>query len=65
MFCWFVCQKDCTKTTGQSCMKLGLRLGLGPDETPLSFHVNLDKGADAETFFLTYFYIVRLGSFSY
>lgn len=60
---WLVCQKDCTKTTGQGSMKPGSRSGLGPEKTPLSFHVDLDKGAFAETFFLTYFYIVGLGQF--
>lgn len=44
-------------------MKPGSRSGLGPEKTPLSFHVDLDKGAFAETFFLTYFYIVGLGQF--
>ena len=37
--CWVVCQQDFTKTTERISKKLGWRMGLGPEQAPLTFDV--------------------------
>ena len=37
--CMFVCQQDYTKTTEQISTKLGWKMVLGPEQTPLTFGV--------------------------
>ena len=49
---WFVCQQDYTKATKQIYTKLGWWKGLGPEETTLTFGVDLDEGTGPRTSFL-------------
>ena len=44
---WLVCQQDSTNSTEQISMRLGWRMCLGPEKTPLTFGVDLNKGKDA------------------
>lgn len=45
-----ICQQDCTKCTEWISTKLGPRMGLVPDQTPVSFGVHRDKGTDSGLF---------------
>lgn len=42
----FVCQKDYAKTTSQIFMKIGGRMEHGPEQNPLHFGADQDKGVD-------------------
>lgn len=54
--CWSVgfCRQDYTKSVELISMKLGQRMGLGPERTLLTFGADLDKGMNPG-FFLTFF----------
>lgn len=41
-----VCLQDYAKTTDRISAKLGWRIGLGPEDTSLTFGNSPDKGAD-------------------
>ena len=43
---WLVCQWDYTKSSEQIPTKLGWRIGLSPEVTPITFGADLDKGTD-------------------
>ena len=45
-YVWLVCEWDYAKTTEQISTELQWRMGLGPEWTPLTFGVDMDKGKD-------------------
>ena len=46
------CEQNYTKTTGWISTKLGWMMGLGPEQTPSTFGLNLDKEMDQGLFLL-------------
>ena len=46
-----VCQQNNTKTIEQISMKLGWRMGLGPELTPSTFGADRDKGMHLGIYF--------------
>ena len=55
--CLLVCDQDYTKTTEQISTKLGRRTGLGSEQSPLSFALDLNKETEPIHFVLSFFNI--------
>lgn len=47
--CWLVCQEDYTKTTEGISTKLGWKMGVSQEQTPLTSGADPDKGLDSGT----------------